>query len=143
MFDEFGKLFLQHRSLSKDIQPGKWDTSVGGHIDFGETVEEALAREAREELGLSLTTTVPLYTYIHRSDKEAEYVNTFATVCNPTEITIDYNEISEGLFFEMQTIFYVFFEKRINFTFSVPARPPARGGGPMRRSPAGRSVAAP
>ena len=104
VFDVFGKLFLQHRSLSKDIQPGKWDTSVGGHIDFGETVEEALAREAREELGLSLTTTVPLYTYIHRSDKEAEYVNTFATVCNPTEITIDYNEISEGLFFEMQTI---------------------------------------
>lgn len=47
------------------------------------------------------------------------------------------------LFFEMQTIFYVFFEKRINFTFSVPVRPLARGGGPMRRSPAGRSVAAP
>ena len=104
LFNSQGKLYLQRRPLWKDVQPGKWDTSVGGHIDFGETVEEALAREAREELGLSLTTTVPLYTYIHRSDKEAEYVNTFATVCNPTEITINYNEISEGLFFEMQTI---------------------------------------
>ena len=35
VFDKRGRLFLQHRSLLKDIQPGKWDTSVGGHIDYG------------------------------------------------------------------------------------------------------------
>ena len=45
VFNNVGELYLQKRSLRKDIQPGKWDTAVGGHIDYGETVEEALRRE--------------------------------------------------------------------------------------------------
>jgi len=36
---------LQKRALLKDIQPGKWDTSVGGHIQSGETVTNAILRE--------------------------------------------------------------------------------------------------
>lgn len=53
IFNEAGDLYLQKRSMNKDIQPGKWDTAVGGHIDYGETVEEALRREVREELGIT------------------------------------------------------------------------------------------
>ena len=41
-------IYLQKRSLNKDIQPGKWDTAVGGHVDYGETIDDALHREARE-----------------------------------------------------------------------------------------------
>ena len=44
-------LYLQKRSMNKDIQPGKWDTAVGGHVDLGENVMTALLRETREELG--------------------------------------------------------------------------------------------
>ena len=51
LFNSSGELYLQKRSKTKDIQPGKWDTSVGGHVSPGESVEEALAREAKEELG--------------------------------------------------------------------------------------------
>ena len=51
VFNSTGKLFLQKRAMTKDIQPGKWDTSVGGHISPAETVTNALLREAREELG--------------------------------------------------------------------------------------------
>ena len=49
IFNKDGDLYLQKRSMNKDIQPGKWDTAVGGHIDYGESVEEALRREVREQ----------------------------------------------------------------------------------------------
>ena len=53
VFNAQGELFLQHRPAWKDIQPDRWVTAVGGHIDLGEDVETALRREAREELGLT------------------------------------------------------------------------------------------
>ena len=53
VFDAEGRLYLQKRADNKDIQPGKWDTSVGGHVDYGEDIETALLREAREELGIT------------------------------------------------------------------------------------------
>ncbi|MDE7411509.1 MAG: NUDIX domain-containing protein [Paramuribaculum sp.] len=48
-----GSILLQKRSMTKIIQPGKWDTAVGGHIAYGETPDEALRREAEEEIGLT------------------------------------------------------------------------------------------
>ena len=45
------KILLQLRRKDKDIQPGKWDTSVGGHLDLGEDFETAARRELKEELG--------------------------------------------------------------------------------------------
>ena len=49
---ESGKLLLQKRRMDKDIQPGKWDTAVGGHLDSGENFESAARRELSEELGV-------------------------------------------------------------------------------------------
>ena len=53
VFNSKGEVYLQKRPEWKDIQPGMWDTSVGGHLDYGETPEQALVREGREELGPS------------------------------------------------------------------------------------------
>ena len=50
---ETGFLLLQKRSMSKDIQPGKWDTAVGGHLALGESYEEGAKRELAEELGVA------------------------------------------------------------------------------------------
>ena len=46
------QLLLQKRNSKKDIQPGKWDTAVGGHLDAGEDYLTAARREMGEELGL-------------------------------------------------------------------------------------------
>jgi len=55
LFDAKGRLLLQRRSATKLTEPGKWDASVGGHVGLGETPEEAILREVREEVGLALT----------------------------------------------------------------------------------------
>lgn len=47
-----GKLVIPHRSLNSRLFPGRFDFSVAGHVDAGETYEEAAYREAEEELGI-------------------------------------------------------------------------------------------
>ena len=52
IFNKAGDLYLQKRSINKDIQPGKWDTAVGGHIDYGEPVEDVPFTTVRSSLTL-------------------------------------------------------------------------------------------
>jgi isopentenyldiphosphate isomerase len=54
LFNPKGELLLQRRSLKSDIEPGKWDAAVAGHIRFGETAEQAIVRECAEELNHKL-----------------------------------------------------------------------------------------
>ncbi|MBC8619297.1 NUDIX domain-containing protein [Parabacteroides faecis] len=103
IFNDAGELYLQKRSMNKDIQPGKWDTAVGGHIDYGETVEEALRREVREELGITEFTPQFMTRYIFESAIEKELVNTFRTVYNG-EIQPDTEELDGGRFWSMEEI---------------------------------------
>ena len=74
IFDNQGRLYLQKRSMDKDIQPGKWDTAVGGHVSLGEDVAQALRRETLEEIGISDFLPVPLPHYVFQSDVERELV---------------------------------------------------------------------
>ena len=80
IFNRAGDLLLQKRSLRKDIQPGKWDTAVGGHVDYGESIDEALRREVREELGVTDFTPQLWRTYLFESKIERELVYSFRTI---------------------------------------------------------------
>lgn len=74
VFNSRGELYLQHRPAWKDIQPNKWDTAVGGHVDLGENIHQALVREVREELGITDFTPESLGHYVFESKREKELV---------------------------------------------------------------------
>jgi isopentenyldiphosphate isomerase len=94
---------LQKRSSRKRIQPGKWDSSVGGHVDPGESYEQAAERELAEELGVQLATSGRItalrhrHDYIWRSPVETEHIRTFELEHEgPFQLHPD--EIDEGRF---------------------------------------------
>ena len=52
VFDKAGRIFLQKRSMTKDMSPGLWDSSCSGHVDSGEDYDTSATRELGEEIGV-------------------------------------------------------------------------------------------
>ncbi len=90
-------IFLQKRPMDKLVQPGKWDTAVGGHISFGEKLEDSLKREAWEEIGLKDFSARLVKTYRWETEIEAELVYVFVTY-DFKNINIHSEEVEEGRF---------------------------------------------
>jgi isopentenyl-diphosphate delta-isomerase type 1 len=124
LFDRSGRLYLQKRAADKDRYPGCWDTSVGGHVAPGESPDQAIRREAREELGIDLSDLIEtaglhrferLEPYIYSDEIETEYVVPYRLVYigspqpNP-------EEVEEGAFFEVDEIRRRLGKRRDRFT---------------------------
>lgn len=102
LFNSRGELYLQKRPMWKDIQPGRWDTAVGGHVDLGESVEMALRREVREELGITEFTPEPLTHYVFDSTRERELVFVHRTTYDGPVLPSD--ELDGGRFWTLDEI---------------------------------------
>ena len=97
------ELYLQKRSKNKDLLPGYWDTAVGGHVGYGESIIEALFREAGEELGFYDFNPVHLTSYVFESGVERELVNVFAAV-GSFELHPNRDEVEDGRFWPFPDI---------------------------------------
>ena len=103
VFNTAGDIYLQKRPEWKDIQPGKWDTAVGGHMDYGATPEEALRREVREELGITDFTPEFIGKYVFDSKRERELVYVNRTIYDgPVRPSTE--ELDGGRFWTMAEI---------------------------------------
>ena len=102
VFNSKGELYMQKRPEWKDIQPGKWDTSVGVHVDLGESVEMALKREVREELGITDFTPETVTHYVFESAHEKELVFVHKTIYDGEILPSD--ELDGGRFWTIEEI---------------------------------------
>ncbi|MCE4565197.1 NUDIX domain-containing protein [Maribellus sp. CM-23] len=98
-----GSILLQKRPMNKQIQPGKWDTAVGGHISAGESLEAALKKEAFEEIGLKDFSARLQKVYKWESDVEAELIYLF-TSHDFKNIGIQSDEVEELRFWTKKQI---------------------------------------
>jgi mutator protein MutT len=81
IFNDKGEIFLQQRSAKKNFCPGHWVTSAGGHVQKGETYEQAAKRELKEELGIKASLTkIDESTYDHY--KMRKFLQVFRAVWN-------------------------------------------------------------
>lgn len=110
VFDGRGSMYLQKRSAAKLIQPGKWDSAVGGHVAAGEDLDDALAREMREEIGVTKLAVEssgariePILRYRWDCEAESELVFSFA-VTYGGPFAHDGREVEGGRFWSFAEI---------------------------------------
>lgn len=103
VFNSKGEIYLQKRPAWKDIQPSKWDTACGGHIDLGEDVKTSLKREVREELGITDFTPQDMGHYVFESAREKELVYVHKTIYNG-DIQPSKEELDGGRFWSRDEI---------------------------------------
>lgn len=91
------QIFLQLRSLSKDTNPGLWDSSAAGHVDAGESYLACAARELEEELGVCVNAAQlqEIGQLAPSVDNGFEFVRVYAAQSDDP-ITLEAGEIDDG-----------------------------------------------
>lgn len=97
------QIYLQKRGPHKKVYPLHWDTAVGGHVTYGETIIESLYREAGEELGFENFNPYQYGSYVFESKIERELIYVFAAVGN-FDLKPDQEEVVEGRWWSVQEI---------------------------------------
>jgi len=92
-----GDVFLQLRSLSKDTNPGLWDTSAAGHVDSGESYLNCAVREVYEELGVHINgdALIPVDRLPPTADNGFEFVQIYIATSDEN-LTLQQSEIDDG-----------------------------------------------
>ncbi|MCK4841169.1 MAG: NUDIX domain-containing protein [Methylococcales bacterium] len=104
VFNQQGELFLQKRSMKKDLNKGLWDTSAAGHVDKGEEYTVSAIRETKEELGINIASTLQLLFKLSPTVQLGmEFIQVYQCVHNEP-FTLNTDEIDEGDWFSVDDI---------------------------------------
>jgi isopentenyl-diphosphate delta-isomerase type 1 len=104
IFDPENKhVLLQQRTLKKDMCPGFWGDSVGGHVTFGQSYDEAIMRETEEELGLKHLKLNFHSKHLFELSGEREFYAIYTGhISLNTEIHFDRDEIQQVRWIELE-----------------------------------------
>lgn len=95
VFHPDGRLFIQQRTMSKDVFPGFFDVMVGGTVVSGEGFAENACREIREELGVTGVPIYRLFRHTFHNEFTNSIIEVFACVYDGP-ITLQPEEVAGG-----------------------------------------------
>jgi isopentenyl-diphosphate delta-isomerase len=107
VYNKQKKLYLQQRGPNQAAYPGCWDLSATGHVQAGESKEEAARRELAEELRISVFRLHWVRELPASRETDREFVSLFATGPCPQDPVPNPEEIARGLFVEPHELDYL------------------------------------
>ena len=80
VFNAQGALYVQKRTMTKDVFPGYYDPAAGGVVLAGESYEESAQRELYEEMGIRDVPLTPLFTFYFADERTRVWGRVFTCV---------------------------------------------------------------
>jgi len=102
IFDKKRRILVTQRTKTKDMFPEYWSITLGGHVNSGESYDEAVVREAKEEAGVE---SKPFFMGIikKRIPEEKENSKVYGFVAGE-KIKLDKGELKQGMFLNIEEI---------------------------------------
>ena len=119
IMNESGEILLQKRSANKKRNPNRW-AKTGGQIESGEGPEEAINREVKEELGISIPKEQIKVTNIYKSNgKNKVFSYNFLFVVNYQidDFILQKDEVAEIKYVTIEDIELARKNNDLNYTF--------------------------
>ncbi len=103
VFNSAGSIFVQKRTMSKDVYPGYYDIAAGGVVLYGESYDESANRELEEELGIRDVPLTRLFDFYYKDKKNRIWGRVYTCVYDG-EIVLQKEEVESGGFHEVDEV---------------------------------------
>ena len=119
IMNDKGEIILQKRANNKKRNPNKW-AKTGGQVDSGETIENAIFREVKEELGIEIPKSQIRVIDIHkRTDKNKRFSYNFIFIVDYKiqDYILQKEEVSEVKYVTIEEMELAKKDNDNNYTF--------------------------
>ena len=103
VFNRSQEIFVQRRTMSKDIYPGYLDVATGGVVLAGESYELSAKRELAEELGVRKTTLRRHFDFYHEADNNRVWGRGFSCTAEGPFV-LQPEEVADGFFLGIKAV---------------------------------------
>ncbi len=97
VFNSQRELYVQKRTLTKDVFPGYYDVAAGGVVLAGETYEQGAERELEEEMGIRGVPLTRLFDFYFENEHTRLWGCAFSCIYDG-EVVLQEEEVENGAF---------------------------------------------